>query len=252
MKVLAVQVLLVLWCVMAGQVAASDTDLSERKVEIRYNFEGSSLILFGSVRESDLLVPTDTYDVITIVQGPNREATVRRKAKVGGIWMNNASLTFQDVPGYYALSSTKSLADFIPAEMMKAKNIGFENLPFTSVATKMTASEVDGFRQGLYRQRSGTALYQQAIGAVEIVGQSLFRADINLPSHTPVGMFRVDVHIVQNGQIVASSELELEVDKAGFEKGIYDFAHEMPFLYGLTAVFIALGAGWLAGVLGKK
>lgn len=252
MRVRKLHIFIGLWCLMAGQVAASDTDLSERKVEIRYNFEGSSLILFGSVRESDLLVPSDSYDVITVVKGPERRATVRRKAKVNGIWMNNASLTFEDVPGYYALSTTRPIADFISADVLKTSQIGFENLAFKPVSTALTDSEVAGFRAGLYRQRSDTALYQKAIGAVEIVGTSLFRADINLPSHTPVGMFHVDIHIVQNGQIVASSALDLEVDKAGFEKGIYDFAHEMPFFYGLTAVFIALGAGWLAGVLGKK
>ena len=87
---------------------------------------------------------------------------------------------------------------------------------------------------------------------MEIVGTHLFRTDINLPSHTPVGLFQIKTFILQRGQIVGASEMELEVDKAGFERVIYDFAHTWPFLYGLTAVLIAFGAGWLAGVVGKK
>ena len=42
---------------VAPMLGASDTDISTSKVEIRYQFEGASLVTFGTVRESDLPDP---------------------------------------------------------------------------------------------------------------------------------------------------------------------------------------------------
>jgi len=38
----------------------------------------------------------------------------------------------------------------------------------------------------------------------------------------------------------------LHVEKAGFERALYVFAHDRPWSYGLAAMAFALGAGWAA------
>ena len=74
----------------------------------------------------------------------------------------------------------------------------------------------------------------------------------DLPANVPVGAFRADAYIFQQGVMKAHDSLDLSVDKEGFERAAYTFAHQYPLLYGLTAVIIALAAGWVAGIAGKK
>ena len=95
-------------------------------------------------------------------------------------------------------------------------------------------------------------MYRQEQDDVTHVGEGLFKTDIRLPANVPVGEFIVETFIFQDGTIKARNRILLTVDKEGFERAAYDYAHEYPFWYGLTAVLVALSAEWLAGVLGKK
>ena len=50
----------------------------------------------------------------------------------------------------------------------------------------------------------------------------------------------------------ASSSAKVIVDKTGFERSVYVFAHKHGFLYGLAAVGIALAMGGAAGTIGRR
>jgi hypothetical protein len=52
--------------------------------------------------------------------------------------------------------------------------------------------------------------------------------------------------------VLARSTAPVIIDKSGFERDIYVFAHENSFLYGLMAIAMALGMGWAAGQLGRQ
>ena len=49
-----------------------------------------------------------------------------------------------------------------------------------------------------------------------------------------------------------SSTAPVIIDKTGFERDIYVFAHDHSFLYGLSAVALALSMGAIAGALGRR
>src|SRR3546814_15635187 len=57
---------------------------------------------------------------------------------------------------------------------------------------------------------------------------------------------------VQNGNVVAEARREITIDKSGFERFVYVAAQRSSFLYGLTAVLIAVALGWLAGVIFRR
>lgn len=228
-------------------------DLSERDVEIRYSFEGADLILFGSVDLSELADPRQPYDVVIVVNGPERPAVVRQKEKVGGlIWVNQGSVTFPRAPGYYAVASSRALADITSPETFAAQTIGFEHLDLEVEGLGDTPAAAPTFREALFRIRSKNDLYRQEQDTVTIVGGGLFRTMIRLPANVPVGEFTVDAYVFAHGLFEARDTIKLSVGKAGLERAVYHFAQAYPFFYGITAVLIALAAGWLAGVLGKK
>lgn len=237
---------------LASPVSATVTDLSDRKVEIRYQFDGAELVLFGAVKDSDLIDSDAPYDVVVLVRGPEQAAVVRKKSKVAGIWVNAEAVTFLGVPGYYVISTTRPVSEIAAQNVLSAEKVGFDQLVFTTDPSSGEAEGVAAFRAGLLRQRQQERLFQLNVSEVEVVGEGLFRTNISLPANTPVGHFAIEAIVFQHGKPVARSVLDLDVDKAGFERAVHDYAHNWPFLYGITAVFIAFGAGWLAGLVGKK
>jgi uncharacterized protein (TIGR02186 family) len=228
------------------------TDLSNKRIEIRYSFDGAELILFGAIGSSAVDPVRDKFDVVVVVRGPEAETVVRRKDKVGAIWINNANIYFPAAPGYYAVAASRPLADIASPTVFASYGIGFDNLPLIARTDRGMAAPDPDFRQALYRLRSAENLYRQEKDSVTIVREGLFRTDVHLPANVPVGDFSVETFVFQEGKLKARNRIKLNVDKEGFERAAYDFAHNYPFWYGITAVLVALGAGWLAGVLGKK
>ena len=49
--------------------------------------------------------------------------------------------------------------------------------------------------------------------------------------------------------MIASAIAEVEVRKVGFERFVEVFAERQSLFYGLIAVFLSVGTGWVAGRL---
>lgn len=243
-------VALVMWPSMAAQALV--TDLSKARIEIRYSFDGAQLILFGAVGSSTVDPVTDFYDIVIVVRGPNAETVVRRKDRVGGIWINNADLIFPSAPGYYAVAASRPLSEIASATVYETYGIGFGNLPMVTQTERGLVTPDPVFKEALFRLRSDQGLFRQERDTVTKLAEGLFKTDIFLPANVPVGKFDVETFLFQDGSLKSRDRITLNVGKEGFERAAYDFAHGYPFLYGLTAVIVAIGAGWLAGVLGKK
>lgn len=228
------------------------TDLSNKRIEIRYSFNGAELILFGAVGSSAVDPVNDIFDVVVVVRGPESATIVRRKDRVGAIWINDASLHFPAAPGYYAVAASRPLKDIALPSVFASYGIGFDNLPLIAKSEKGLFEPDPEFRAALFRLRAAEGLYRQEIDSVALVAEGLFRTDVHLPANVPVGEFLVETFVFQEGSLKARNRIRLTVDKEGFERAVYDFAHGYPLWYGLVAVLIALVAGWLAGVRGKK
>lgn len=224
------------------------TDLSERQVDIRYSFNGADLLLFGTV---DL--PQDLhgrkYDVAVVVQGPPEDVNVRKKEKTAFIWINHDVHIYEDVPGFYMVASNRPLIDITSLDILNTEGVGYQSLAFES---EKHDEHAEVFHAALVRGKEKKGLYLHDPVGVAIVGGGLFRADIRLPANIPVGEFKVSTFIYVDGALVAKRDMPLGVEKKGFERAVYSYAHNYPLYYGLTAVLIALSAGWVAGFFGRK
>ncbi|TNE67202.1 MAG: hypothetical protein EP335_02400 [Alphaproteobacteria bacterium] len=236
----------------SGAAEALVTDLSNRRIEIRYSFAGADLILFGAVGTTPINAQDETYDVVIVVRGPEAPAVIRRKDRVGGIWVNNETAAFPSAPGYYAVASSRPLEEIAAPTVFAAYGIGFNNLPLVAAGPRGLVAPDPHFRSALFRLRSEEGLYRQEQDNVSLVSEGLFRTDVHLPANVPVGEFIVETFIFQDGSLKARNRINLTVDKEGFERAAYTFAHHYPFLYGITAVLVALCAGWLAGISSRK
>jgi len=54
---------------------------------------------------------------------------------------------------------------------------------------------------------------------------------------------------VTRGRVIASAIAEVDVKKVGFERVVEDSSREYALIYGLLAVMLSVGMGWMAGRL---
>lgn len=250
------------WMIAAPAARADRlvTDLSQHQVSIRSNFTGTEILLFGAV-EAPPDERTVNRDIIVVVTGPTRTVKVRRKEQVAGIWVNHDSVTYPDVPGYHAIASTRPLEVIASPEILAEQRIGIENYEFgDAVATGIDGREEflppdveRDFWKALIRNKRRAGLYLTDPGGVIFLGQTLFRATLDLPATVPVGLYTAKVYLLKDGQVVDTISSPLYIDKGGIERFLFRLAYSDPLLYGLIAVIGAAFFGWLASaVLGRR
>ena len=100
------------------------------------------------------------------------------------------------------------------------------------------------WRRAVIRLREGAALYNTDPDGVRFVDRGLFRAEIELPAVAPTGQYFAEVWLFQDGDPVSVSNLTLTVEKVGFEREIFEFAHNRPWTYGVLCVLLAAFTGW--------
>jgi len=239
--------------VLAGLAAAAPTaradqivgDVSARLIEITSNYTGAEIVMFGA--------RTGRGDIVIVVRGPSQPEVVRRKSQIAGIWINAASAAFNDVPGFYAVAATRPLLEIAPAHVWAALQIGTENLPLLprgASAEGQTAAAP--FREALIRSKETDRLYHRDIKPIEVSAGTLFRASVTLPAHAPDGGYYVTFYLVNRGAVVETRNVFFFINKAGFGRTVYDFAHQQPLAYGALAVAIAALGGWLAAALFRR
>lgn len=223
------------------------SDISTREIAIQSNFTGIEILIFGSIDFSDSLTPSSgTYDVITVVRGPDESIVVRKKQRVAGIWVNGPGTTF-DVPGFYAVLSSRPFRAIASDKTLKELGIGLSELDFGRRARGDPQEQTN--RSAMIRLNERKQLFQEHDDGVTFIGRSLFRATVALPVNVPTGRYLVDVYLFRDGALASKSQGTLEVTKAGVEALIYALAFRHPFLYGLLGVALAVMmglVGWYA------
>ncbi len=221
------------------------TEISTREIAIQANFTGIEILIYGSIDFSQTTAPdAGVYDVVIVIRSPSHPVVARRKERVAGIWINGIGKVYPLVPGFYAALSTRPFRAITSDETLKTLGIGLSNLDLGRVSEGDPDEET--FRSAVIRLKEKQDLFQQHDDAVAFIGRSLFRATVALPVNVPIGRYTADIYLFRDGQVISKNQSTLEVNKAGFERQIYQLAFKQPFIYGLLAVLLAVLAG-LAG-----
>jgi uncharacterized protein (TIGR02186 family) len=235
-------VLLVLSLLCRGSAARAEglvADLTSHLIAITTGFTGASVVLFGA---------TDgPGDVIVAVRGPEREMTVRRKSRVAGIWVNTEQVTFANLPSFYAVASSRPMAEILSPAAAAFYRLGVANLKLVAV-TPAPSVVVDAFRTALERTQQEAGLFAERTGKVDFLGERLFRTTITFPANVPTGTYLVEVFLVRDKDIVSGQTTPLVVSKVGVDAAVFEFSSRQPGFYGAIAVLTAVVAGWLASL----
>ncbi len=236
--------LLVLFGCPGAQAQALVADLSSHLVAISTGFTGTEVVLFGAV--------DGPGEIAVVVLGPKARVTVRRKEPVAGIWMNRRSVVFDQVPGFYAVATSRPLDGLATDPVLTRHGIGLDRLTLTAApGTVIEPAELSLFREALVRGRLEAGLFSGGDGQVVFLGKRLFRTNLFFPADVVTGAYTVTVFLIRDGDVVHAQSTPLIVGKTGVSAEISEFAQRKPTWYGLTAIFgafaIGLGAGTLMG-----
>ncbi len=245
---------------MTTQEAADDglppetveADISAHSIDVKTDFAGVRVIVFGAVANSRQKAAEDgLYDIAIVLEGPREVIKVRRKSRVAGIWINTDAKVFENIPNYYSVLSTRPLDEIASDETLKELRIGFEHLELEP-REKLTGAELDAYRKAIIRIKRKDGLFRHKDVGVAFTSRSLFRATFDLPANVAIGPFVARIHLFRDGRHLASHMTSLDLKRAGVERLIHAFAFDYPFLYGVAAVIIAVLAGLAATAIFKR
>lgn len=229
-------------------------DVSQRDVEIAYSFTGADLLLFGAILYPGGRAPEGDRrtDVVIVVKGPTQSILVREKEKVAGIWVNAARLRYRSAPSFYAVASSRPVETLVDERTRAIYELGLGSLQL-SPASSALAAEQDRFSRGLVDLKRRSGLYYEAPDAVEITDGVLYRARVTIPARVPVGRFTAETFLIRDGRVLAAAVRDIDIRKSGFERFVARAAERWSWLYGLVAVALSVGLGWLAGwIAGRR
>ena len=236
-------------------------DVSTRNVAVTSSFTGTEIVVFGAVDNSRQPgAESGYYDIVVVIEGTPGRVAVRKKSRVGGIWLNTRNSAFDGVPSYYAIWSTRPLDEIASEATMIGYEIGFDHVRMSPVgdaelagsSSRLPAADSGEFRKALVRLKTGSGLYVKDDFGVAFIGRSLFRANISLPANVTVGPFDTRVYLFRNEKLLSQYNVRLNLEREGIERHVHDFAFSWPLIYGMSTVLIAMSAGLVAAFVSGK
>jgi uncharacterized protein (TIGR02186 family) len=240
---------------IAAPVQAEElvSGVSQDLIQITSNYTGSDIVVFGAVEGQDQSQNQGTTrapkDVVVVVRGPDTDINVRRRDRVGGIWINHDAADLSGMPSYYFLASTRPLKAIAPAAVLARYGIGVESLKPDTVHSH---HDYEPFRQAALRHLTEEHLYAEAPGGVEFLSDTLFRAHVPVPAGVARGQYNVEVFLFRGATVISAQSTPLFVDQTGLERRLYNFAHNQGFDYGLATVLMAIAMGWISSLLFRR
>jgi uncharacterized protein (TIGR02186 family) len=208
-------------------------DISQNAIEIRSDFNGLQLLIFGARN-----VPGD---LVVAVRGPEASITVRRKERIAGMWMHVDQRAYEQLPMFYALTSTKPLARIAPPTVLQTLGLGESRVILAS-----NPKPDDVFDKALAHSLTTKRWWQAPFGSITYFGESLFKARLELPDTLPSGDYTAEVYLFNRGKLLGFQSIPFTSYKTGFDANIADMAEKNGLLYGVLAIAMALLGGGLA------
>jgi uncharacterized protein (TIGR02186 family) len=219
--------------------------LSEHRVEITANFDGSDILIYGAVKREQPIPDGPPLEVIVTVEGPLQEQTVRRKSRVFGLWINTDAVVVDAAPSFYAVATTGPWNEIISDTEDLRHSISIPRA-IRSVGAPQTIMDAPTFTDALVRIREAKGLYKLREYGVWLTQQTLFRTDVDLPANLIEGNYKTRIFLLRGRAVVGLHEQTIFVRKVGLERWLFRLSRELPAAYGVLALALAAFAGWAA------
>lgn len=219
---------------------------SDPVVAVHSNFRGQAVTVFGAIDPP----PDDgtNYSVVVTVQGPSTDWVVRERERRLGFILNAASARYTNVPSYYGIFSTSPRDQIFKDGLRSQPRL---DLPSLAASLREVGAAADADSEFLrLMQQSGR--FSVADRGVVMLSPMAFSLRVPIASDATNGLYLARAFVILDGEVIGEGTSRFTVRTQGFERYVGDIARSNPPLYGLATILIALGTGWLGGVLFRR
>jgi uncharacterized protein (TIGR02186 family) len=220
--------------------------VTNREISVTSEYSGAQVTIFGYNPAANR-----GGDIVVVLRGPDRSARLMRKRPILGLWINGDPVTFSAAPAYFAVYATRPLGTFLDQGQIWRYRLNPAALAQLDSATPADADPGD-YRRALVRLKTDAGLYRTVPGGVQLREDGIFTADVAIPANAPIGLYTAQAYVFRNGLLISVAEDQVVVERRGFERRVYDLAHNQSLLYGLTAVLLAAAFGWTAAAIFRR
>jgi uncharacterized protein (TIGR02186 family) len=220
--------------------------LSQDTIEIRSNYNGTDIVVFGAIERP---VSDARPDIVVVVRGPQTDIRVRRKDRALGVWINRNRVILHGMPGYYFAAGNRAIAQMASEVTLRQYGLGLAALKPHAVTGN---HDLKPFLDALIRTEARDHLYVEQPDGVQFLSGTLFRARVPLPASAPRGRYTAEVYLLRGGRVIDTRASGLTIDQTGMERRIFDFSQTEPLAYGLSVVLMATALGWLSSLAFRR
>ncbi len=223
-------------------------DIVDKDIDITASFDGAKIVIYGVIEQK---LHNDSILIINVL-GPPNSLKIRNKEKYWGLWLAGKNeMIFTNAPGYFASASIKNNLKSIDNSILEDLQIGWDNINISTNYPENN-NKVDIYKNLLKIFYQNRGLYQVDRN-IEVLGETLFKAEFMLPAITPTGIYTVKSFLLDNnGKLISSWNNSVKVSKEGFAEDLFDYSIEHPFLYGLLAALGAILAGYIGSEVFRR
>lgn len=228
--------------------------VAEEQITVSSTYGGSFITVFGVNPDR-----RGRGDIVVVLRGPNQRATVMRKRRVFGLWVNGDPVRFREAPAFFAVLSTRPLNRIASPESIWRYQL--DPAASAQLASAVPAGgDPSAYRAALVRLRRGQGLYQWYTrapregerGGLTAYQGGLFRAVVRLPANAPIDQYHADTYLFRDGRLISAQRIPITISRIGFERTIHDLATNVSWVYGIVTVMLALLAGWVSALVFRR
>ena len=221
-------------------------DLSDEKIEIRTNFTGKEIVIFGL---------TNPYlDTILTIKGPGQDTKVSKKERLFGFWFNTKKIIYKNLPNIFFIASSSPIKEILNIETIIKKSLDFEQM-INNIITQRDfnfneKNKFEIWNKEMINIKKDLQLYKEY--KLEIIDDRLFQAKIFFPIKSVPGDYEVKIYQINNKIIVSEKTKNITIKKTGLGNFIYNFANDQSAAYGILCIIIAVLAGLIAATVFRR
>ena len=228
-------------CIKAEEVYF---DLSEDNIEIKTDFDGKEIIIFGLLQ--------DNYHTLLTIKGPLSKMKIQKKERLFGVWINNKQITYSNIPTLFFLSSSSKIDEILPDSIQINDDLNFDKILNNKTFDQNFVFENDQktWNENFVRIKKKQLFYKEF--EMKIFKDKLFQTSVFFPPNTIPGVYNVDIYYIKHKTIMNKDQKKIIVKKTGIGSDIYEFARKRAATYGVFVIIFSILSGLIAATLFRK
>ena len=212
------------------------TELATERVDITASFTGKEILIFGAISRPG--------QVIIKLVSPHQAVSMSRKTRIGPVWVSEDKRDLTGAPGLFYLLSSAPIDRLLSGTLRDRYRLRLQDAA-KEIHFAPAPRDLEEWRTAFLRLKKDEGYYQENDHAVALRGDRLFHASLDLPPKLPLGHYRLEIYLVNDGKVLANDTHMIEVRKVRLEHWVSDIAHLRPWLFGtgFTVMVMLLGFG---------